>query len=84
MYTETESAINEKEQQVKKLQLQESEALASDNYDLAEEISNRIEQLKADLESSRYRLPAQDEKVNNGMPKILVIPLGLYNFLRVF
>lgn len=63
MYTESNNAENEKEQQFKDLQLEESQALASDNYDLAEEISDRMEQLKAELECARYRLPAQDRKV---------------------
>jgi len=70
MYTELESTENEKEQQVKALQFEESQALANDNYDLAEEINNRIEQLRADLETSRYRLPAQDHKVNNTIPSL--------------
>ena len=65
MYTDTEGTISEKEQQIKKLQQEESQALANDNYDLAEEISSRLEQLEIDLEFSRYRLPAQDEKVLN-------------------
>ena len=65
MYTDTEGTISDKEQQIKKLQGEESQALANDNYDLAEEISSRLEQLKIDLEFSRYRLPAQDEKVLN-------------------
>lgn len=64
MYTETESIENEKEQQIKLLQQKESQALANDNYDEAEETSYRMEQLKADLESSHYKLPAQDDKVN--------------------
>ena len=63
MYSETEGTISDKEKQIKKLQQEESQALANDNYDLAEEISSRLEQLKIDLEFSRYRLPAQDEKV---------------------
>ena len=65
MYSDTEGTISEKEQRIKKLQQEESQALANDNYDLAEEISSRLEQLKIDLEFSRYRLPAQDEKVLN-------------------
>ena len=65
MYTDTEGTISDKEQQIKKLQQEESQALANDNYDLAEEISSRLEQLKIDLEFSWYRLPAQDEKVLN-------------------
>ena len=65
MYTDTEGTISEKEQQIKKLQQEENQALANDNYDLAEEISSRLEQLEIDLEFSRYRLPAQDEKVLN-------------------
>ena len=65
MYTETAGTISEKEQQIQKLQQEESQALANDNYDLAEEISSRLEQLKIDVEFSRYRLPAQDEKVLN-------------------
>ena len=68
LYTEAESSEYEKEQQVKELQLEESQALANDNYDLAEEINNRIEQVKAELESSRYRLPAQDDKVKTHSP----------------
>lgn len=67
LYTETESIENEKEQQIKQLQQKESQALANDNYDEAEEISYRMEQLKADLESSRYRLPAQDDKVGKAL-----------------
>ena len=65
MYKNTEGTISEKEQHIKKLQQEESQALANDNYDLAEEISSRLEQLKKDLEFSRYRLPAQDDKVLN-------------------
>ena len=65
MYTDTEGTISEKEQQIKKLQQEENQALANDNYDLAEEISSSLEQLEIDLEFSRYRLPAQDEKVLN-------------------
>lgn len=63
VYTGSQNADNEKERQFKELELEESQALASENYDLAEEISNRMEQLKADLECARYRLPAQDNKV---------------------
>ena len=62
-YSETESDEHKKKQQVTELQKEESQALANDNYDLAEKISSRIDQLKADLESSRYRLPANDDKV---------------------
>lgn len=65
VYTGSQNADNEKERQFKELELEESQALASENYDLAEEISNRMEQLKADLECARYRLPAQDNKVNS-------------------
>ena len=64
VYSETNNVERDKEQQFKELQLEESQALASDNYDLAEEISDRMEKLKADLECVRYRLPAQDSKVN--------------------
>ncbi|KAL9958005.1 hypothetical protein ACROYT_G034966 [Oculina patagonica] len=67
LYTESNNTQNEKEQQFKELQLKESQALASDNYDLAEEISDRMEQLKADLECARYRLPAQDSKVEKAL-----------------
>lgn len=63
VYSETESDEHKKKQQVTELQKEESQALATDNYDLAEKISSRIDQLKADLESSRYRLPANDDKV---------------------
>lgn len=63
VYTGSQNADNEKERQFKELELEESQALASENYDLAEEISNRMEQLKADLKCARYRLPAQDNKV---------------------
>lgn len=63
VYTGSQNADNEKERQFKELELEESQALASENYDLAEEISDRTEQLKADLECARYRLPAQDNKV---------------------
>lgn len=63
VYTGSQNADNEKERQFKELELEESQALASENYDLAEEISDRMEQLKADLECARYRLPAQDNKV---------------------
>ena len=63
MYTGSHNVESLKEQQFKELQLEESQALASENYDLAEEISDRMEQLKAELECSRYRLPAQDNKV---------------------
>ena len=63
VYTESHHAETLKEQQFKELQLQESQALASENYDLAEEISERMEQLQAELECARYRLPAQDNKV---------------------
>ena len=38
-YTGSQNAENEKEQQFKELQLKESQALASENYDLAEEIA---------------------------------------------
>lgn len=63
MYTGSHNVESLKEQQFKELQLEESQALASENYDLAEEISDRMEQLKAELECARYRLPAQDNKV---------------------
>lgn len=63
LYSETESDKCGKKHQITELQKEESQALASDNYDLAENISNRIDQLKADLESSHYRLPANDKKV---------------------
>ena len=63
VYSETESDEHKKKQQVTELQKEESQALATDNYDLAEKISSRIDHLKADLESSRYRLPANDDKV---------------------
>lgn len=63
MYTGSHNVESLKEQQFKELQVEESQALASENYDLAEEISDRMEQLKAELECARYRLPAQDNKV---------------------
>jgi len=63
MYTGSHNVESLKEQQFKELQVEESLALASENYDLAEEISDRMEQLKAELECARYRLPAQDNKV---------------------
>ena len=63
VYTELCNVENEKEEEFKRLQMEESQALACDNYDLAEEISNRMEQLKQDLEFARYRLPARDDKV---------------------
>ena len=63
MYTGSLTVESLKEQQFKELQLEESQALASENYDLAEEISDRMEKLKTELESARYRLPAQDNKV---------------------
>lgn len=63
MYTGSHNVESLKEQQFKELQVEESLALASENYDLAEEISYRMEQLKAELECARYRLPAQDNKV---------------------
>lgn len=63
IYTELCNVENEKEEEFKRLQMEESQALACDNYDLAEEISNRMEQLKQDLEFARYRLPARDDKV---------------------
>lgn len=63
MYTGSHNVEKLKEQQFKELQVEESQALASENYDLAEEISDRMEQLKAELECARYRLPAQDNKV---------------------
>lgn len=63
MYTGSLNVESLKEQQLKELLLEESQALASENYDLAEEISDRMEQLKTELESARYRLPAQDNKV---------------------
>ena len=63
MYTGSPHVESLKEQQFKDLQLKESQALASENYDLAEEISDRMEQLQAELECARYRLPAQDNKV---------------------
>lgn len=63
VYTELCNVENEKEEEFKRLQMEESQALACDNYDLAEEISNRMEQLKQDLEFTRYRLPARDDKV---------------------
>ena len=62
LYSETENDECKKHQ-ITELQKEESQALANDNYDLAENISNKIEQLKTDLESSRYRLPANDKKV---------------------
>lgn len=79
MYTETEGAVSDTEQQIKKLQQEESQALANDNYDLAEEISSRLEQLKIDLEFSRYRLPAQDDKVLNN-----ILLLQMLECCRVF
>ena len=81
LYKGTEHTEYEKEQQVKALQLEESQALANDNYDLAEEISNRMEQLKADLESSHYMLPAQDDKVNNN--NNLCLPLAVFLALSI-
>ena len=63
MYTGSHNAESLKEQQLKELHSEESQALGNENYDLAEEISDRMEQLKAELESARYRLPAQDNKV---------------------
>ena len=63
MYTGSLNVESLKEQQLKELLLEESQALASENYDLAEEISDRMEQLKTELECARYRLPAQDNKV---------------------
>ena len=63
MYTGSLNVESLKEQQFKELQLEESQALASENYDLAQEISDRMEQIKAELECARYRLPAQDNKV---------------------
>ena len=79
MYTDTEGTISEKEQRIKKLQQEESQALANDNYDLAEEISSRLEQVKIDLEFSRYRLPAQEEKVLNNP-----LLLQMFECCRVF
>ncbi|XP_067018316.1 putative leucine-rich repeat-containing protein DDB_G0290503 [Acropora muricata] len=67
LYSETENDKCEKKHQITELQKEESQALANDSYDLAENISNRIDQLKADLESSHYRLPANDKKVERAL-----------------
>ncbi|XP_022785285.1 cingulin-like [Stylophora pistillata] len=67
VYTESCNVKNEKEQEFKRLQVEETQALASDNYDLAEEISDRMEQLKQDLQSVKYRLPGQDDKVKKAL-----------------
>ena len=61
----TESKLQQqKEQELRCLQQEESQALANDSYDLAEEKNACVEQLRKQLEAMKYRLPAQDEKVN--------------------
>lgn len=71
VYTESHHAETLKEQKFKELQLEESQALVSENYDLAEEISERMEQLQAELECARYRLPAQDNKVQYSIQSLV-------------
>lgn len=71
MYTESHNAETSKQQQFKELQLEESQALVSENYDLAEEISERMEKLQAELECARYRLPAQDNKVQYSIQSLV-------------
>lgn len=62
-YSDDNKLRQQKEEELQYLLLEESQALASDSYDLAEEKNASIEELRRELESMKYRLPAQDKKV---------------------
>lgn len=63
-YSNIETCCAEKHKQLQTLVEQESQAIADDNYDLAEELATTIDQLKQDIEKSKYRVPVGDVKVN--------------------
>ena len=53
----------EKEELLRHLQQEESQALVNDNYDLAEEVNVKIDQVKTELEDMRTLLPGEDREV---------------------
>ena len=63
MYGSSSGVQQSTKKQIKELQLKENQALASDNYDLAEELGHQIDELQQDLDSARYKIPVNDTKV---------------------
>ena len=52
-----------KEELLKSLQEDESQALINDNYDLAEDLSEKIDKVRMELEEMRTLLPGEDREV---------------------
>lgn len=53
-----------KQQELNSLIQEESNAIANDNYDLAEELAVKIEQIEEDLENTKYKVPTVDVEVS--------------------
>jgi len=63
-YSNAAAVFKVKQQELSKLIEEETSAIANDNYDLAEELAVKIDQIKDDLESAKYKVPTLDDKVN--------------------
>lgn len=62
-YSNVETAYLDKQNELENLIKEESNAIAEDNYDLAEELAVKIQQAEEDLEKTKYKAPVCDIKV---------------------
>ncbi|EDO43772.1 predicted protein [Nematostella vectensis] len=67
LYSNSECVLDKYRKELQDLHNKEIDALANDNYDLAEEISSKIEGLESLIESTKYQLPFTDDKVQDAL-----------------